>query len=626
MADPEGTQGADGAAGAGGARRWLAPGLITLGALLLCAFALGPALRSGPLWSARYDWRYFETMTEMARRTVVFFHQVPLWNPYSCGGEVGLANPQAMDGAPTFLLVLLLGTPWGLKAAMALYLLLGMHGAFALGRRLGLERAPALLAAVSFALSGYQAMHLAAGHINFAGVALYPHLLLFFDRAQKQLEWIVPAGAFAAWIALLGGTFTPAMAGVLLVLWAVATALGEPAAGGAGRPGVRRLGRGLGRNLGLLALLAGVALLLSAARMLPTLQFIVDHPRPLFRRTTDLTTIWNLVLDLVMFRDLGPLPGRKYWSHEYTARLPLLVMPLLAASLLGLRRGAAEPGRLWRLRLWGLLVVSALLAMGNFAPVAPWTLLQKLPILRDLRVPSRHLVLVTLFGSLLAGFGAQHVLARLRRGPGAVARLAPVLGMVLVVACALDAASFFRHSFVGVFTIPLAVPAAPPRFFHVQGHWSQMRELMVQHGFGVMGCDEEAPLQRAEQLELGDVPQERLVDPQAGQIVAQRFTPVRREITVDLLRSDTLLLLNSNWNEHFRAAPRGAVITKVAGRLAVDLRGLAPGRHTIVVEYAPRSFLWGCVISGISVPLLLGLFVVGSLRRRRARQPAAGAA
>ena len=112
--------------------------LIAGWALLLAAIALWPALSQGGSWSSRYDWRYFETMTELARRTVLWYREVPLWNPYSCGGEVGLANPQSMDGAPTFLLVLLFGTPWGLKLGMLLYLALGIFGTALLARRLDL--------------------------------------------------------------------------------------------------------------------------------------------------------------------------------------------------------------------------------------------------------------------------------------------------------------------------------------------------------------------------------------------------------------------------------------------------------------------------------------------------------
>ena len=295
---------------------------------LLAMLALLPALQAGELWSSRYDWRYFETMTEMARRTVAWYHQVPLWNPYSCGGEVGLANPQSMDAAPTFLLVLLFGTQWGFKLAMAVYLFCGQWGMLLLGKRLGLSTVPAMLAAVCFGLSGYQAMHLSVGHINFAGVSLFPLLLYCYDRALSRPHWVIPTAALAAWIALLGGTFTPVMAGEVLVFWATADAL-LPLSASATQPIIRRLAR----NYGLLLLAGLLALLLGALRMLPALQFVHDHPRPLFRRTPDVSLPRHLILDLFAWRDLGPLAGRKYWSHEYTARLPLLSLPLLLGPI-----------------------------------------------------------------------------------------------------------------------------------------------------------------------------------------------------------------------------------------------------------------------------------------------------
>ena len=340
--------------------------------IALVLVALGPALASGPLWSSRYDWRYFETMTEMARRTVADYHQAPLWNPYSCGGEVGLANPQAMDGAPTFLLVLLLGTAWGFKAALLCYLVFALHGGYLLGRRLGLDPLPAALSGVSFGLSGYLALHLASGHINFAGVALYPYLIYCYDRALARWQWAIPAGALAAWIALLGGTFTPPMAGELLVLWATVSALlpepaaasvppsdpraasappsdpraasasdprtasappSDPAAWSATQAGWRGVAARLFRNYGLLLLCALIALGLSAARMLPALEFIIDHPRAPFRRTPDVSTLPQLLTDLWFWRDFGPMPRRRYWSHEYTARLPALTAVLVLFTL-----------------------------------------------------------------------------------------------------------------------------------------------------------------------------------------------------------------------------------------------------------------------------------------------------
>ena len=80
------------------------------------------------------------------------------------------------------------------------------------------------------------------------------------------------------------------------------------------------------------------------------------------------------------------------------------------------------------------------------------------------------------------------------------------------------------------------------RFGFIQGHWSTMREDVF-HGHGTMGCDEEAPLQRAEALDVGDAPQERLLDPTAGAVVAARWSPNRRVVTVDLQRDFAIDLL-----------------------------------------------------------------------------------
>lgn len=576
--------------------------------LALVLLALSPSL-SGAAWgsfSSRYDWRYFESMSEVARRSVVWYHQAPLWNPYSCGGEVDLANPQSLVAAPTFLYTLLFGTAVGFKLALLTYYVLALFGMYRLARWLGLAVGPALIAACSYGLSGYLALHLAVGHINFAGVALYPLLIYCFDRAQRELEWILPAGAVAAWVAVYGGTFTPAMAGVLLFLWATAgVVFSEAPEAGSAASG---WGKRLGRAYGLLFACAVIALLIGAVRMVPALEFISDHPRPLFRRTPDISAIWRLPGDLFAWRDFGPT-GRRYWSHEYTARLPLLCAPLLFVAAL-----ASARFRTLRRRLVLLSIIAALLSLGNFSPVAPWSLLQKLPVLRDLRVPSRHLVLLAFFVSLLAGLGAQAVCEKLAARQRPELRIAVLA--VLVLATGIDGALYTRHSFRDVFTASYALPSEPPRFYHTEGHWSQMRDLILA-GHGVLKCDEEAPLQRAERLEAGDVPQLRLSPDAAGAVVAHVATPNQHRITLRLERAGGLLLLNSNWNEHWKSSDARAPIVRPAGQLALDLAQLPAGEHTLTVSYAPRSFAVGTALTLAAGLLSLGLFVTARRRRQR---------
>lgn len=584
--------------------RRLARGLPLLLFALCAVAALLPALRAMPLFSSRYDWRYFEAMGEISRRAVLFYREAPLWNPYSCGGEVALANPQSLDAAPSFLLLLLFGTAPGYKLSLVLYTFLAMHGTFCLGRRLGLGSAGASLASLGFGLSGYLAMHFAQGHMTFVGIALFPYLLWAFDRALDEIEWIIPTGLFAAWIALLGGTFTPPMAAELLVLWAAMAAIGR---------------RSL-RPFGLLALAGVVALCAGALRMFPVLEFVRDHPRPSFMRAQDKSWPWQLVADLLAWREHGPLPGRSYWAHEYAARLPWVLVPLalLALGALLLRRVPAnlrQPGR----RLAVVAVVGFVLAMGNFSELAPWSLLQRLPVLRDLRVPSRHLGLCVLALALLAGLGWSSLSAWWQARRPRHERLRCALAALLLVTCAVDGVRYTAGRYEGVFTMALEVPSSPPPFFQIHASWQHFRENLIS-GRGTIRpagarhaeCDEEAPLQRADELDPGPVPQERLVDPSAGAIVDSLWSPNKRVVTVDL-RGPTALVVNSNWNEHWKS-DKGRV-TKVAGRLAVDLAGLLPGRHVVTLRYAPRSYFIGLVVSGLSLPGLLLAF--GLLRRRR---------
>ncbi|HMY59270.1 MAG TPA: hypothetical protein PK472_13495, partial [Pseudomonadota bacterium] len=217
--------------------------------------ALWPALLALHKFCERYDWRYFEALTEMSRRAVVFYHELPMWNPYSCGGEVGIANPQSLDAAPTFLLILLFGTAAGYKLSLVLYAFLAMTGTYLLCRKYSLSVLPATVAAVAYGLNGYHALHFSAGHVSFLGVTLFPLLLYCYERALDEAQWVIPTGLCSAWIAMLGGTFTPPLAAELLLLWGVLCSIER---------------RSL-RPLALLVLSALVALLSSAIRMLPVL-------------------------------------------------------------------------------------------------------------------------------------------------------------------------------------------------------------------------------------------------------------------------------------------------------------------------------------------------------------------
>ena len=562
--------------------RWL--WLVFLG---LAFAAVAPVFRYPGLFPQSYDWRYFSSWIEVGRRSLLWFHQVPLWNPYGCGGEVLLANPQSMVASPLAFLPLAFGTALGLKLSLVVYYFCAFDGMYRLARSYQVSLPGALLASVLFGAGGWLALHISSGHANFASAALFPYLIVFYRLAtQGKASWTIPLGAVAAWIVCDGGTSTPAMAAVLLASFAVIDAIALRSA----RP--------------FLALFLGglSAAAFSAFRLLPALQFAIDHPRRQFE--TDSTTIWQMLRDGYWWRGLQPVPGKRYWFHEYGWRLSYVTPPLIVWSL-----------RVKRTRsLWIIAAVGAAIVAGDAIPYGPWWLLEQLPLFRDLRVPSRYAILFALAFPLLCAAAFDDLRARF-----ATRSWARPVATAIVVLAALDGLAFDWYCFHDTFNTEMIVAGRDTPFHQVKGDWRlMMSDVMAGHG--VIGCDEEAPLQRAARLDEGPGPQVKLdaaSEAGAGTVREASWSPNRVDVEVALSKPATVLF-NQNWNEHWKST-RGEIVKwgekwpadRDGGRLAVA----APaGRYTLSVYYRPGTFVVGAFISGVALPVLLGLFAI--LRRK----------
>lgn len=556
--------------------------------LLFVAFAIAlvaPIFDQPFAYPKGYDFRYFIAWIEAGRRSLLWYGDFPLWNPWTCGGQVYLANPQSTIAAPTFALALLFGTALGTKLMLVSYLFFAQDGMYRLARQLdpALDADAAMLAAIVFGGSGWFGLHLSSGHLNFAGAALFPYLLLCHRRALLAWEWSIPLGALMAWIVGLGGTSTAAMATMLLSLSALIEILRRPSL----------------RPLWVLWLAALCSVLIGGARLLPVFEFVRDHPRPMFE--TDHNTVPFLLRNALMWQGVQGVAGKRYWFHEYGWKLPYVAAPLLLLSLRWLRSS-------WQ--LWLLFASGLAIAAGAAWPYGPWWLMKHLPLFKDLRVPSRYVLLCGLAAAPLIGVTAQRLLAgRSFRKPAMWA-----LGLL----CAADAIAYSGWLYRDTFVLDMTTSRAP--FHQVQGHWQQMlSEILLNHG--VIGCDEESPLQRAATLDLGDVPQARMADPSTGSVMLTRFSPSRLALHVEA-SSESLVLLNTNWNEHWHSS-RGAIVKygdkhprdRDGGRLAVRL---PQGSHDLVVSYRPRSFSIGLGFSLFGGTALAALFAWQQRRRRRA--------
>jgi hypothetical protein len=558
--------------------------------LLLAFVCVAPAFKDPSALGWTYDWRWFQTHIEAARRTILWYHQFPLWDPWTCGGQVALANPQSFFTAPTFLLPLLFGTALGLKLFLVAMLFCAFDGMDRLARSYAISSVGSAFCAILFGAGGWLALHLGEGHVGFSGAALFPYLLLFQRRAtvDREWEWVIPLGAVAALVVAQAGTSSPAMAVVLLTTTAIIEAVAR---------------RSL-RPFAVLILGGIVAFAIGALRLIPALEFATQHPRPMFE--TDSNPIWVTLINMYKWGGVQAVAGKRYWFHEYGWKLAYVTPPFVLWSFFVKRAR----------HFWIVGAVGAALVAGSAIPYGPWWMLKHLPMFNDLRVPSRYAILLAIAAPLAIAVALDDIVERLRAaGREAWVRRLPI---ALCVLAFVDGAAFHWYQLRKVFVVQLDTPSSDAPFYQVESHWSRMMND-VWANQGAIGCDEEAPLQRADRLDLGRVPQARLAEPDAGTLSNIRWTPNRIEADVALSRP-TRVLFNTDWNEHWRAS-HGTVVAhgnkhprdRRGGRLAIE----APqGTYTIAAYYRPKSFVVGAAITAIAAPLCLALFVF--MRRRRA--------
>ncbi|MBZ0291208.1 MAG: YfhO family protein [Anaerolineae bacterium] len=331
-----------------------------------------------------------------ARNSALLAGKLPLWTPDLFMGVPLLANSQLGTFYPLNWPLISLSPPDGIRISILLHVYWALLGAYTLAWTAlpagKWRQLPALVAAVLFGLGGYVSAHVE--QINqLQGLAWMPWLFWLYHRALVRPVRYGPL--LAAGIALqffTGHTQTVFITALGLALYGLVGAIPLP---------VRRdraywvdLLRALLRPLLILAAAGGVALLLAAPQLIPTLEMTdVSNRRGGFNQNEATAFSFN---PLIAARGLLPSYDGAVFG-EYIAYLGLIGLALAVIGALRQRQ-----------RAWTVLALAGLLlAFGEFNPLY-WPL-ATLPGFNLFRVPARWLALFALGGALLAGAGLRHL-------------------------------------------------------------------------------------------------------------------------------------------------------------------------------------------------------------------------
>ncbi len=431
---------------------------------------------------------------------------------------VNLAST-ALAGYGTFLLVLYLLRP---RPANREQPATNDHPSSATFHVSHFTLAAAFIAGLVYAFASSRMVYLALGHYMIVTTQWLPFFLLYFVRTLDRWRTrdALMAGLFAALCLLtdmLYGVMLALMAGVLLVDWWLRYRRERRAGQPAGVPGAWR-------RLGQLAIIGGLAALLSAPLLIPTVRegLNADYAVEGWGMADQLSA--DLV-GLVTPTELHPLWGSGDWEASLRAvqtgdsRFSDVNTVFVGYATLALAvLGAVVAGR--RARAWLVIALIAfVLALGPLLQIngrslydldglqvtvpLPYILLHYIPFVKGFRAPNRFSLVLLQAMAVLAGYGAAWLLVKVagaRSGdrpeqtrPHASRYTFHSLRTPLAWALAilLSAAVLFEHLAVPMPLTDARVPAPYRELAQQPGDWTLMQLPMGwRNGFGVFGAED----------------------------------------------------------------------------------------------------------------------------------------
>ncbi len=546
----------------------------------LC-FAIGIAVvgyHVAPMWSevqtwgGTRDWGYFFFLAEVDRKTLLEFGQFPLWNPYYCGGAVHLANPQTYFLSATFPFILAFGAALGIRLTITGALFFGFEGVRRLARAVGIHPVGAIVAGTGFAVSGAMAQHLGGGHVGWVGFAVLPWVLVSVHRALDGRRPAIVYGAlFLFWILGHFGVYPYPYAVITLGVYALAVGIAQ---------------RKVLKAIAFSAAMVVLSVLLGAVRLLPLLDFIKDHPRTVSDADfLEFPELWEVYVARHTLRDWGhQWVWPEYGNYFGPIGLALFLFGVVAIALPARRRLGIPV-------LVGVIVF-VLFQCGN-APGLPWWGLKQLhlPIIENLRVPSRFTTVVGIFACVVIGFGVDLAIGWLSKLKAPTARLAALAAVALVgFAYTADAAQFNRQQWGQTFGTPVPTDAVQPDFRQALGDPNRMY-LYPRTNQGSLMCFEESPLDISQALRV-NLPQEEFPgNAQMGTVKRLSWSPNKVVVETDFPNGG-IVVVNQNFERHWSAS--GGEVMNVQGLLAAKV---APGKHEVSFRYLPAPFLKGLFVT-----------------------------
>jgi uncharacterized membrane protein YfhO len=345
------------------------------------------------IWAAYYYWRHFG-FESLARG------EIPLWNPHSFSGIPFVAGMESAIFYPPNLIYLLFGTAFATNFSIALHCFLASLFTYIFARYVNIDRAGAVLAAITFAYGAPSFLRIYAGHL--VGLAALVWLPLLFMSAEaflrkRRLRYALLGGVVLSMQFFAGQPQYLFFSMIAVSLYFFSNLL------------AMRNFRAAPYFFAGFCLLAITGVSLSAVQFLPTLELTKYSVRSAlgFKWVSSFSLPPENLLTLMLPDLFGDLLTAPYWGKNYLWEMSVYlgIIPLALGAL------AIVYDRSRAVLIFSLIAVASLvLALGKYTPLLR-LLYAWVPGFNLFRGFSKFIVVFSFAVSILAGYGATHISA-----------------------------------------------------------------------------------------------------------------------------------------------------------------------------------------------------------------------
>ncbi|MFH1606037.1 MAG: hypothetical protein ABIC91_01710 [Nanoarchaeota archaeon] len=363
---------------------------------ILCLWSLFQHINSNNLNNPsvnEVDWDLNFLNYGVARQTILKNKQMPIWNPYSCGGNILITNIQSNILYLTFPFIMFFGEVVGMKISIFFHLFIGMIGMFLLSKHYKMSPLAAYFPPIIFSLSGAVLLHLKYGMMVIAPYFLLPYIFLFFLKSIKEKKFLIFTATVLCLTFLGGGIYAFVYITMFLSGYAILNYL-------------------FNRNSSYIKnifIVIIIMILIGAIKFLPAIDFYKGNPRII--KTTHYSSIPILISNLIqhnykdqtqvklLFKDnkqeLFSETHKILPSYEYAMYIGILPLLIL---LFGLMTTFKE-----QKNIIILCIIFVFIYLGEFAPINLWNFMKQLPLFSSLQVPPRSKVMIIFLISIIIG-------------------------------------------------------------------------------------------------------------------------------------------------------------------------------------------------------------------------------